>query len=157
MALTNIVFFFRYVGQEDKMSEKGNTVPEVFEERNFIFGCKHFFDDVFPEVDSILVTVCETGRGVNDGANRRSYNRNNLGEFIDCSNPDCYNGGFSLDLIIGWMVDKRESHRDLHELCQGYERTPEENLFYRRCTNSFRISVDIQYSKSYGSMMDLKS
>jgi len=117
---------------------------DVFRESNFVFSQKVSFEEAFPEIADLKVIVEESGHGVREWNRVRHYGKN-IGEYIDCSNPLCYNGGFSLGSILREMVRKRETHREETAICQGYEGSPKGRRKYRDCMNFFKITVDIQY------------
>ena len=69
-----------------------------------------------------------------------------LGEFINCSNPRCYNGGSNIGEILRGMVGQRStSYRDARIPCQGYEGSPKGRRKYGMCMNVFRVEVTITY------------
>lgn len=120
---------------------------DVFNETNFLFSKKVSFIDAFPEIETINVEVIEDGYGVSDWTNPRRFSKYNIGEFINCSNSLCYNGGFSVGKIVRDMLAKKETHREETEYCQGYEGSPKGRRRYRSCNNNFEIKVDITYKK----------
>ena len=77
---------------------------DVFREANFLLANKGTFDEAFPGVADISIEVEEDGDGVSHWrgkANKRTYRKPHLpGEYVNCSNPTCYNGGVSIGSIL---------------------------------------------------------
>ena len=120
---------------------------DVFNETNFLFSQKGSFEESFPEIASINVQVIEKGHGVDEWTNPRRFSIGNIGEYINCSNTPCYNGGFSIGSIIRGMVYKKETHSDGDKPCQGYEGSPKGRIRYRSCTNYFHFTIEIKYKE----------
>lgn len=129
--------------------EDRQKASDVFRDTNPLFGSKVSFSEAFPEVREARVQVVErghTGSWTSGDLNRSLSSLRGLGEFVDCSNSLCYNGGFSVGSILREMVGKRESHRDTTAVCRGYEGSPKGRRRYGSCPNYFTISIDIDYS-----------
>ena len=70
---------------------------DVFRETNFLLGEKVAFAKAFPSIETLRVEVEEDGEGVRYEWGRVSvYTQDRAGEYINCSNSLCYNGGFRL-------------------------------------------------------------
>ncbi len=119
---------------------------DIFNETDYAFG-KTTFKKAFPEIKSALVTVEETGNlgaGFYSPPSKvRHYNHTNLGEFIDCSNPLCYNGGFSIGKILRDMMQDKMNHFETVEICQGFEGSASGRRCNRRCLNHFKVKIDL--------------
>ena len=125
---------------------------DVFREAKFLFSRKASFDEAFPEIENVVIEVEERGDGVNHWGfcgSRRVYKNPHLpGEYIDCSNPLCYNGGVRVGSIIHEMVKERSTGRvGSTSFCQGYEGSPKGRRRYRKCTNSFKVIISITYKE----------
>ncbi len=118
---------------------------DVFRESNFVFVEKVAFEKAFPEIEDVSVVVEEQGDGVSKWTSTRSYGKSSVGEYIDCSNPLCYNGGFSIGSILREMVRNKDTHKEASEGCRGYEGSPKGRRKYRDCMNYFKIKIDIKY------------
>lgn len=123
---------------------------EVFaKKKEFLAGQKVSFDKAFPMIDDVTVEVKERGKGVFlDGISR--YKKGFIGEYIDCSNSLCYNGGFSIGHILREMIDQKQTDLETSKSCQGYEGSPKGRRRYRICVNSFKIKVHIKYKEEEG-------
>lgn len=124
---------------------------DVFREANFLFSTKTSFDEAFPEIEDIVVEVVEVGEGVgrwSDEERARIYSKSHLpGEYIDCSNSRCYNGGVSIGSIIRAMLRKHDTDHQVSKMCQGYEGSPKGRRRYRSCRNHFDVKVSIKYKE----------
>jgi len=119
---------------------------DIFNESELVFVKKVPFDEAFPEIEDLKIEVEEWGDGVDELNGKSIYQKQNFpGEYIDCSNPFCYNGGFSIGKIIHKMYRNKQTELETTELCQGYEGSPKGRRKYRRCLNSFKIKVSIKY------------
>ncbi len=117
---------------------------DVFNESNFVFSQKVNFEEAFPDIDSIRIEVKESGRGTyGDG-----FRYETAKEYVNCSNPICYGGGFSLGNLIRKMVSNNEESFESHELCKGYEGSPKGAKRYRSCFNSFKVRIYLKYKIS---------
>ncbi len=127
-------------------SEKAS---DVFAESTSHFGKKVPFEEAFPQVAAMEVEVTEQGNGVPRGAAIRHYSlANNPGEYVNCHNPLCHNGGFSLGEVLREMVERRETVREVHRPCQGNETSPGGGRVYQECASLFKITVHLSYRSS---------
>lgn len=121
-----------------------DKAQDVFEKTDFVFGKKASFDEVFPTVADVRVVVREKGAGV-WGLEGEVRHFGKTGEFINCSNPSCYNGGFSIGQVLRDMVRAGETVREDSAVCQGHEGSPKGRRIVRRCVNFFKYSVEVTY------------
>jgi hypothetical protein len=124
--------------------EKRPKAQDVFNQSNFVFSEKVSFKEAFPQVKSVRIKVDEGELG-SQGTIPRYYSEGNIGEFVNCSNPLCYDGGFSIGSILRSMVEKKEKHRETTEVCRGYEGSPKGRKKYSRCFHLFKVFVDVEY------------
>lgn len=124
--------------------EYRKKAQEIFNDTSFVFVGKASFEKAFPEVEECLVEVKERGPGVSNWPTATVRHRN-PGEYINCSNPLCYNGGFRVGSDIREMVSKRETQREGSKICQGNEGSPKGRRVYRKCTNYFRYKITVKY------------
>ena len=118
---------------------------DVFNQSSFLFAEKTTFEKAFPDVAECLVEVeeSELGRGVSEWDRKRTYR--NPGQYINCNNSLCYNGGFDIGSHIYDMVRKRETSREDSAICQGNEGSPKGRRIYRKCLHSFKFNITIKY------------
>lgn len=116
---------------------------DVFNDTDFVFSQKTTFEKAFPGIESIRVDVNETGE-IRFGGNR-TYTNSSLGEFVNCSNSMCYNGGFRIGDVVREMNYKREENREGSAICQGNEGSPKGRRIYRKCLNHFDYKITIKY------------
>ena len=128
---------------------KPMKASDVFRGTTPFFGAKAGFDEVFPEIEEIEITVQETGYGViGDGI--QVYRKNQFGEYIDCSHRRCYNGGFQIGSILRDMVKDKKVKLNVSLDCKGYKGSPKGRIRYGRCFNTFTIQVKIKYKENLG-------
>ena len=126
---------------------KRMKAQDVFKEGNYLFGPKVGFREAFPEIATLRVEVTEEGHGVSSYGGPAIYNESSVGEFINCSNPLCYNGGIRIGFKLGEMVRKRETEGQFSSNCRGYEGSPKGRNKYRDCDNYFKVKILIKYKK----------
>jgi hypothetical protein len=118
---------------------------ELFQSRPNVFNkLGRSFENAFPSIDDVTVELTETGAGRWNGVSRK-LGKAALGEFIDCHNPLCYNGGFSVRQILREMISENKTELETTRLCQGYEGSPGGQRIYRPCVNHFNIQVRLKY------------
>lgn len=130
---------------------KRQKASDVFRETDFLFGKTTSFSKAFPEILDISVKVLEDAYGM--GVVRREekyrwryYSKSNPpGEFTDCSNPLCYNGGVAIGSIIRNMTFSRQTEYEETRMCQGHEGSPKGRKRYGPCDNSFRVKIALTY------------
>jgi len=106
----------------DKRSRR-QKASDVFGESEFVFVSKtDSFDKAFPEIEDVKVEVTESGEGITQLNRERIYGKQTFpGEYINCHNPMCYNGGFSIGEIIRDMIRNKQAELVTYKMCQGYE------------------------------------
>jgi hypothetical protein len=118
---------------------------QFFQSRPNVFNkLERSFENAFPSIDDVTVELTETGAGRWNGVSRK-LGKPALGEFIDCHNPLCYNGGFSVGQILREMISKNKTELETTRLCQDYERSPGGRRLCRPCVNHFDIQVRLKY------------
>jgi len=121
---------------------------DVLRETEYVFSRKVPFEQAFPEIKSFRAEVQTLSEGSRHVNYISVYTMDNKpGEYIDCRNPLCYNGGFSIGQILRDMVSKRQTHYEGSALCQGYEGSPKGRRHYRSCLSFWKIKVDIEYKE----------
>ena len=116
---------------------------DVFNETNHFFGTKVTFAEAFPQVEECSVSVKESGDVEPEWFEDRI--ERSPGEYINCSNPRCYNGGFRVGMYIRDMVEKRETEREGSASCQGNEGSPKGRRISGPCMNLFKYKICIRY------------
>lgn len=123
---------------------------DIFTETEYPFGKKVSFKEAFPEIDDLIIDIKEIGclgslRGLEVS---KHYSMDNLPrEYVNCSNPLCYDGGFSIGKILRNMVQSKEIEKEGSEICHGYEGSPKGKRNYRSCVNNFHYLIKLQYNK----------
>jgi hypothetical protein len=128
-------------------ANKRDKASDVFNSTDYAFCSKVSFSEAFPQIKNIRVEVEEDGEGVYELSKKQVYSKENMGEFINCSNSRCYNGGFNISSIIRNMVESKRTEFETDRRCQGYEGSPKGKKRYGPCFNSFHIKVQITYNE----------
>lgn len=119
---------------------------DLFRDSTPVIGSKGMLGDVYPEIKDITVEVHESGDGVDSWNKDRTYDKNYFpGEFVDCSNPSCYGGGFQLGSYLAQMVRERQTDLEDAKTCRGNEGSPKGRRIYRSCLNTFKFKIKIKY------------
>jgi hypothetical protein len=119
---------------------------DLLNERTPILTRKSTFAATLPNIEDIDVQIAEHGVGVANEPYLRIFSKINVVETVNCSNPDCYNGGFSLGSLIHEMVDKKATTLEKRETCQGYQGGGVIDLHaHKKCLNTFDIKITIKY------------
>jgi len=125
--------------------DKRQKASDVFNEAQE-FGRKVSFDEEFPQIEDVVVEVTESGHGVRRGS-KKIHRKQRLREHINCNNPICHGGGFSIGAILREMVRSQQTELETTETCQGYEGSPKGRREYGECPNFFEIKVSVKYKK----------
>jgi hypothetical protein len=121
-----------------------DKASDLHAKRDPLFGRKVSFAEAFPMIASVAVAVEIDGRGVRGLKETRHFDAGNLGEYMDCRDPRCYGGGFSIGQVLHNMVSKKQTHFEGWSRCQGQEGGSQR----RRgspCITQFDYRVDIVY------------
>ena len=127
------------------MRDKRQKATDVFSDSKPFLGTTSQFRNAFPEIESFQATVLETD-AFGDERTMHYSQAHNTGEYVNCSNRLCYNGGFQLGDLLRGMTFGRETHKDFDLFCQGYEGSPKGRVKYGSCDHHFKVAVDITYT-----------
>ena len=107
-------------------------------------GSRVRFDRAFPTLSSVSVRVEEGARG-----GVRTFKKRELGTFIDCTDPRCDDGGFSIVSNIHRMVSERKTTLETTEVCRGKERNPSRGRRWGGirgpCTKGYKVTVNLEF------------
>jgi hypothetical protein len=112
---------------------------DVFAKTDFLFGKTSDFSKAFPTIEHANITVVETGEG--SRGREQHYSENRIGEYVDCHNPLCYNGGVRIGDILRLMELQGKTEFECDEWCQGYEGSPKGRKKYGPCDTVFHIKI----------------
>ena len=119
---------------------------DVFDLQVPVFGEKCSFAEAFPEIERIEVKVTEIGtRKAYMLSGERTYDQTNLSEFINCTRPQCYKGGFAIAERIRDMVASGQTEMEDVAFCSGYKGSPKGQRSYGSCRNEFRYKISIVF------------
>ena len=118
---------------------------DIFNETEYVFVDKATFEKAFPTIEEISVEIIETGKNVYHSGQPIYYDKKTLGEYINCSNTQCYKGGFRIGRIIQKMVIDNKTDLEDTEFCQGHESSPKGRRIGSECFNAFDYKIHIEY------------
>ena len=127
--------------------QKRQKASDVFEKNIPFIGRKVGFEEAFPTIKNITAEVEQSGEGVTTWNKVSHRDKHSIGEYFDCSNRLCYNGGTRIGFIVRNMVGAYETHHESSVRCQGYEGSPKGRRKYGPCFNLFKITIDIEYKE----------
>ena len=127
--------------------QKRQKASDVFRESEFLIAEKTSdFAKAFPDIATVKVQVTEEGHfPAYDRSRTRTYTQGEFGEYIDCSNPLCHNGGIRIGQQLRAMQWGRQPMLEEMMFCQGKEGSPKGRRVYGPCMNSFKIKVEVSY------------
>ncbi len=116
---------------------------DVFAKTDFFLGKTSDFSKAFPTIEHANIVVVEKGEGAY--GREHHYSEGTVGEYINCHNPCCYNGGVRIGEILRMMEAERRTEGEYEESCQGYEGSPKGRKNYGPCDNMFHIKATLSY------------
>lgn len=135
--------------------EKRQKASDVFRETDFFMAKKSPFEEAFLDISDIRIEVTE--RKNFSSADRKRYYGKDASEYVDCSNPACYNGGFRLGALIRNMVNRGQTELETTEFCQGYHGSPKGRRNYGPCEHRFKVIIKIKYKEDDPDTEELKA
>src|SRR5450759_1879532 len=144
--------------------QRHQKATDVFLEKDWFLGPPVSFAKAFPRIATLRVRVKASGEydrpllGHNDDG-WRTYTESATGEYIDCRNPVCYNGGFRIGEQLRCMEQAGETHRDWSVGCpvEPVEREEDEIRAYvlsqsprrERVSHAEKMNTRRIYGESY--------
>ncbi|MDP2871864.1 MAG: hypothetical protein Q8P31_04925 [Bacillota bacterium] len=126
--------------------DRRQKATDVFAEARLWLGEKtNDFDRAFPHIADVRIEITQDGEGVRGWNRHEVLGKRSAGEYYNCANPLCYNGGFCLGEILRFMEEQRQTERELDLRCQGYEGTPKGRKKYGPCFNRFHVKIQVAY------------
>lgn len=128
---------------------------DVFREKDYLLGKTTSFGEAFPMIEDLRVVVTEYGddvRGImGDYGERKHYFSidHPPGEYVDCSNEICYNGGVRVGQYLRQMVRQGETEGEFSDFCQGDEGSPKGQNKYGPCDHRFETEIELTYTEDY--------
>jgi hypothetical protein len=101
-------------------------------------------DGTLDAIDRLRISVRERGRDA-EPFELRIHHKDAVREHVDCNNPLCYNGGFSLGDLLREMVRGRQNEFIGTCFCSGQEGDPEEEGPHPSCATRFEIEATLRY------------
>jgi len=120
-------------------------LSDLFAESPELFHRKVPFQNAFPEIAAFRLEVT-TQNSYDYQYSTSVYTlANPPGEYINCSNPICCRGGFSVGDLFRKTIRERLSTYEGVEHCRGYEGSPKGRARYRSCIKRFDIKLTITF------------
>lgn len=89
----------------------------------------------------IEVTEVEDGMWEKNPKSRGVFSRENLPEYMNCSNPICYAGGISIGGIVRDNLKTNKEEIIVRKKCPGYKGSKKGRKNYGNCAHTFIITV----------------
>ena len=130
------------IQEEATSDDSSHHSEDVFSEHGILA-------ELYPAIEEIQVTIKHNGKSDLAQANTREYYvryGKNVVDYVECTNPMCRNGGFSIGNLINKMVDSCQTYLQKDYIpCPGYVGSGPGVAGSHRCTNFFGIRIDIRY------------
>ena len=111
-----------------------------------LFSKKGSFAEVFPSIESCVIEVERPKRGPYGEKEILKFTETNPpGEYVDCTNPKCYGGGFSIGIVLRKAVKNNDTNVNTSGLCKGQEGSPKGAKLDRDCMSHFSVAINIKY------------
>jgi hypothetical protein len=102
-------------------------------------------DGTMDKIIRMNITVAEKGTNAEPFDLHISH-RESIREHVECNNPECWNGGFSLGNVLREMVANRQEEFIGTSFCTGQEGDPEEVLLHHpSCGTRFNIHATLEF------------
>ena len=101
-------------------------------------------DGTLDKLDRIQIVVREVGKNA-EPFELRIIHKDAMREFVDCNNPACFNGGFSLGGVLREMVLGRQEEFIGTNFCTGQEGDPEDSGPHPSCATRFEVQTILRF------------
>ncbi len=101
-------------------------------------------DGTLDKLDRIQISVKEVGKDA-EPFELRIVHKDAVREHVDCNNPGCFNGGFSLGDVLREMVLGHQGEFIGTNFCTGQQGDPEESGPHPSCPTRFEIQAILRY------------
>ncbi len=123
------------------MSKK-KKASDMFNDSELFLGKKVSFAEAFPQISELKIEVNEYKDfwKKDDGYYPIShvFNESDMPQYVDCSEPSCKGGGFSLGNIVHTMVHDKNLFLEDSTNCIG-------KIGSQRCVHTFDYKISINY------------
>ena len=124
-------------------------LTEVFAKTEPMFAKKVGFSEALPTIAKGRVEIKEYRSLANDKPLNTVLRTDprRIGEYYDCSNIVCYQGGVQIGDLLRQMVDEKSKSLREMKSCIGYEGSPKGRHRYRSCAHRFEVSIELEYKE----------
>jgi hypothetical protein len=131
--------------------EHRQKASEVSANTNWFLKRTATFAQAFPEIKDFRIDIECHNWGFGKPRNFIFTPTSPPGEYVDCPNHVCYNGGYHLGQFLRYMVaDSRKTEVEDSASCQGYEGSPKGRKNYGPCDYHFKVKASITYREAEG-------
>ncbi len=101
-------------------------------------------DGTLDKLDRIQISVKEVGKNA-EPFELRIIHKDAVREHVDCNNPSCFNGGFSLGDVLREMVHGHQEEFIGTSFCTGQEGNPEDLSPHPSCGTRFEVEATLRF------------
>jgi len=101
-------------------------------------------DGTLDKLQRIQISVREVGPDA-EPFELRIVHKEAMREYVECNNPACFNGGFSLGEVLREMVSGRQEEFIGTSFCTGQTGDPEELGPHPSCPTRFEVEATIRF------------
>jgi hypothetical protein len=101
-------------------------------------------DGTLEQVAALFIRVKEKGRNA-EPFELQISRRDGIREVVECNNPYCHNGGFSLGDVLREMVRSRQTDFIGTSFCRGQEGDLEIPVTLHSCETRFEVEATLQF------------
>jgi hypothetical protein len=101
-------------------------------------------DGTLDGLEKIRIYVREKGANA-EPFELRIIHKDAVREYVDCNNPHCFNGGFSLGDVLREIVTGRQEDFIGTSFCTGQVGDPEEPGPHLSCDTRFEVEASIRF------------
>ena len=138
--------------------QKKTKAHDIYHETEHFFASKASFEKAFPQIEQFSIDIFETEgiEHVHFNAfdnikhrhiyTRHTYTKESLpGEFINCRNPECHEGGLSFSGILLKLIAEKLTELQGTECCKGIEGLSKDLKSQKSCSHQFHFKIKIKY------------
>lgn len=136
-------------------NKKNLKAQDLFNQSTPFLGKTSSFHEAFPEIKKVVVEFTEIGDipqwryggpKTKNGYDDCVTDSIGIAEYINCSNPKCYGGGFRLGNELRNMIYLKQNVSEGSVSCIGQEGTPKGRKIYGPCCNMFKFRIEIEFN-----------
>jgi len=115
-----------------------------------VFGSLRSFDEVFPELDDVVLEFVEKDFLFEKRSG--TWHLHGQGGLMPCGNPSCRRGGYELDRNLRQMLRAGVLQKTIEVSCRGDEGSPQGRKIGRGCERSIEGTLTLLLKASNSSV-----